>query len=354
MRLINKLSFLTICLAVVIVNPLFAQLDDDNIVVFPGPPDTARIQYLTSISNSVDITGKRSGFIEWILGADEGRPIVKPYGLRIHKGKLYICDSMLGGLVIIDLEKKSFNYFQPGGLGQLKKPLNCFVAPNGYLYVADAARQEIVIFDQQLKFVKSIGRPMITRPTDVVLYKDNIWVCDIKKQQVHIFSNKDFKYIRSFPDVGTNPEADNFLNQPTNISIKNDKIYVSDFGAFKIKVFSLRGEYLSSIGSYGRGTGQFVRPKGIALDKESRLYVVDAGFENVQMFDSQGKLLLFFGGSYEGHGNMWLPAKVIVDYDNLKYFQQYVHPTFKLKHLIFVTNQYGPDKISVYGFVEPK
>lgn len=63
---------------------------------------------------------------------------------------------------------------------------------------------------------------------------------------------------------------------------------------------------------------------------------------------------MFFGGSYKGPGDMWLPAKVIIDYDNLNYFQKYVHESFDLKYLIFVTNQYGPSKINIYGFVETK
>ena len=82
--------------------------------------------------------------------------------------------------------------------------------------------------------------------------------------------------------------------------------------------------------------------------------MVDAGFENVQIFNKDRKLLMYFGGSYKGPGDMWLPAKIIIDYDNLEYFQKYVDPGFTLKYLIFVTNQYGPDKVNVYGRVTPK
>jgi hypothetical protein len=78
---------------------------------------------------------------------------------------------------------------------------------------------------------------------------------------------------------------------------------------------------------------------------------VDAGFENTQIFNKEGKLMMFFGGSYKGDGDMWLPAKVVIDYDNLKYFQNYVDPGFTLKYLILVTSQYGPDKLNIYGRV---
>jgi len=64
--------------------------------------------------------------------------------------------------------------------------------------------------------------------------------------------------------------------------------------------------------------------------------------------------LLFFGGSYEGPGDMWLPTKVIIDYDNLKYFEEYVDPKFDLEYLIFVANQFEPNKVSVYGSIAAK
>ena len=61
---------------------------------------------------------------------------------------------------------------------------------------------------------------------------------------------------------------------------------------------------------------------------------------------------MYFGGS-GGTGYMCLPSKVIVDYDNISYFQKYVDPSFTLKYLIIVVNQYGLDKINIYGYVEP-
>jgi hypothetical protein len=129
-------------------------------------------------------------------------------------------------------------------------------------------------------------------------------------------------------------------------------IYVSDIGDQKIKIFDLQGNYLSSIGSLGMQVGQFTRPKGVASDMYDNVYVVDAAFENVQIFDDKGTLLMSFGGPYNAPGDMWLPAKVITDASLLTYFQPFVGSSYPLSFLIFVTNQYGPDKVSVYGFIK--
>ena len=322
----------------------------DDLIIYPPPPDSTRIQYLTSFSTSTDITGKRSGILRYILGEEESRPIFKPYGISSSQGKIYICDTQLGGLEIINLQKKEFDYFQPTSRGQIFKPINCTVDDKGYLYIADTQRNQVVIFDDQLQYFSSFGNPAEFKPTDVTYLDGKIWVCNLKAKQIQVFSESTQNLLQSFPNVTpTDPE---YLFSPTNFYVTDQKVYVSDFGDFKIKIFNHDGQFEKAIGSYGQSPGQFVRPKGIAVDRDEYLYVADAGFENVQMFDDQGQLLLFFGGNYKGPGDMWLPAKVALDYENLAYFQKYVDRAFVLKYLIYVTNQFGPDKVNVYGFVE--
>lgn len=325
----------------------------EAVIVYPAPPDTARIQYLTTINNSLQITGEKSKFAKFIAGEDAPLPIRKPYGINVKNGKIYVCDLDIGGLEIIDMEAKTFDYFVPKGLGQLKMPINCFVDEKDFLYVADAVRKQIVIFDNNRNYVDSFGETENYKPTDVVVFDDKIWVANIKGNSILVFKNDTtHQLLYSIPKAKKGEEG--FIYQPTNISVTDDKVYVSDFGDFTIKIYTHEGEYIGVVGSYGKSMGQFARPKGIAVDRESNLYVVDAAFENVQIFNNEGKLMTFFGGPYKGPGDMWLPAKVTIDYDNLEYFQQYVDKRFYLKYLVFVTNNFGPDKINVYGYIEAK
>ena len=325
---------------------------EDNLVIFPPPPDTARIQFLTKISSSKDVIGKQSFFSKFILGEEEPKQINKPYGIEINKGKIYVCDVSIKGLEVIDLKEQTFEYFIPKGKGVLKMPVNCFVDENGFLYVADIQRKQVVIFDDNLRYFGSLAESENFKPSDVFVIDNKIWVSNNANNRISIFSKETFEFLDYFPK--SEEGDDGFLYSPTNIFITNDKVYVSDFGDFKIKIYTHKGDYLNSVGSYGNHISQFVRPKGIAVDRNSNLYVVDAGFENVQIFDRDNQLLMFFGGSYKGPGDMWLPAKVIIDYDNLEFFTQYVDSDYALKYLVLVTNQYGPDKISVYGAIETK
>ena len=325
----------------------------EQVLVFPPAPDTARIQFLTKISSSVDIEKEQSAFSKFILGKERPSLIAKPYGIEMSKSKIYVCDVGIKGLSIIDLEKGSFDYFLPAGKGKLMIPVNCFVDKKGFLYVADSGRKEIVIFDNKGKYISSFGDSINFQPLDVFVADNKIWVANLKGHKIHVYKNDStHQLLSSFPNVSINEKG--YLFQPKNIYVTDSKVYVSDMGGFKISIFSKEGKFLSSVGNQGTRPGQFANPKGISVDKEDNLYVIDAGFANAQIFNGNNKLLLFFGGSSKGKGYMYLPASITINYENVKYFEKYVEPKYNLKYLILVTNQYGSDKINVYGRIELK
>ena len=324
----------------------------DEIVIFPLPPDEPRIQFLTSINTSGDVSGRQSGFNRFLFGEAPEKPIIKPYGIFIRNGKIYIADSGAGGMEIIDLVNNTFEYFIPTGMGHLQLPINCYVDENDKLYVADSKRHQIVIFDEEGKYLDAFGGKENFKPTAVSVYKGNIYLANLEAQKIQVYDTTNFELINEFPD--TNPKDSAYLFQPVNIFLANDRVYVSDFGDFKIKIYSLDGEFQKSIGEYGRNYGQFVRPKGISVDRDSNIYVVDAAFENTQVFNNEGELLMFFGGSYNGPGAMGLPAGIAITQELLDYFKPFVHENFELLQLIFVSNQYGPDKVNVYGNIKTR
>lgn len=325
---------------------------EENLVIFPPPPAATRVQFLTHISGSTDMVRQKGRFHQYLFGKEEPRILVKPYGITVHQNRIYICDTGQGGLVIIDLLHGTFETWIPGGRGQLQLPVNCCLDEKGNLYVADASRRQVVIFDQEMRFLQAVGDAEGFKPTDVLVRQDTLYVVSVQEHGLHLYSTITYDHlgVLSGGDSGT----EGFVRQPTNMAMAGNQLYISDFGDFNVKKVSTDGQFEGRIGSYGNGPGQFTRPKGLDLDREGNLYVVDAAFQNVQIFNPQGQLLMYFGGGYNGPGAMWLPAGIAISYENLDYFRPYVDEHFELKYLIFVTNQYGPAKISVYGFVEEK
>jgi hypothetical protein len=96
--------------------------------------------------------------------------------------------------------------------------------------------------------------------------------------------------------------------------------------------------------------GTFARNRGIDVDKEGRIYVVESKYDKVQVFDRDFRLLLFiFEPGNERH-NINLAAGIAVDYDNVKYFKEYLSPNFNAEYLLLVTSNFGPNKVNVYAF----
>ena len=215
------------------------------------------------------------------------------------------------------------------------------------LFVADGNRRQVVVFDEKGGYVNAFGEAEGFKPTDVAVLGNRIYVSDIKGQRICIYHTLSYSLAG---EIVSDPGGKYRLFQPTNLTIGGGRIYISDFGYFAVKIFSLDGTYLATVGGYGRNLGQFTRPKGLDVDHEGRLFVVDAAFENVQIFNNQNNLLMFFGGP----GNMNLPAALCISYEGLPYFRDFVDNSFKPLFLIFVTNQFGENKVGVYAFVEPK
>ena len=359
-KLLNKLSKLlfgllfTFILALIFMSCASNKSSKANheAIFFPSPPDTARVQYLTAISKSSDIAEESSLVSNFFEGMDLRTAISKPFGICTIKDKIFIVDSKAIGIHVIDLKNKTFKSVNPMGQGFLKSPLNCFADTSGNLYVADQGRKEVVVYNYDLEYKTSFGSKTFEKPTDVSAYKDRIYVVDMKSNKIYVFSKKDYKLISSFPDV---PEKDTaYLHQPIHLAVANDTVYVTDFGEFNIKKFDLKGNFVGTVGSLGDSRGQFVRPKGLAVDRDNYLYVVDAAFQNVQIFNSSSQLMMSFPDEKTGPGYLSMPIRITLDYDNLDYFKQYVDAKYNLKYLIYITNQFGDDKVTVYGFIELK
>ena len=321
-----------------------------NYTFFPAPPDEPRIQYLTGFSSEQELGGS-SWFQDFVLGTDQSaQPMSKPYGVTVQKDTLYICDTGPSILEIVNLSKLKVNHFGSGGEGRMRMPINSAVDDAGKRYVTDTVRGQVLIYAADDTYLGAIGKKEEMKPVGIVAAKDRLYVSDLKNHTVRVYDPSTRELLFSIPRDGADEKSRLF--SPTNLALDGQgRIYVSDTGGFFVKVFDADGHFVKQIGEAGLGIGHFALPKGIAVDRETRLYVVDAATQVVQLFDGDGRLLMFFGDTAQGgEAATYLPAGIAVDYDNVRQFQKYAAPGFKIEYLIFVTNQYGKHKVNVYGF----
>jgi sugar lactone lactonase YvrE len=320
---------------------------------FPPSPDEPRIQFLTTFASDADL-GRGRTFEDYIVGDQKTTdPLVKPYGLAIHDGKIFVCDTVADTILAFDLKKRRAAYFAPQGEGKLRLPINITIDRDGTRYVADTGRAQVLIYNAQGTFLEAMGKKDEMKPSDVALSADRIYIADLLNHCVRVYAKPGHQFLFSIP--ADDKAAKGKLLSPTNLALDQagNRLLVSDTGANEVQVYDLQGKYLRSIGRAGVAPGMFARPKGIAVDHQGLTYVVDAVTQVVQIFDTEGRLLLFFAeAGASTQGDVVLPAVVKVDYDNLGYFQKFVAPGRQLDYLIFVTSQFGGQKVSVYGFLK--
>ena len=347
----NFISRILLLVLIIIISGCAAPKRPTPVVFFPPPPNEPHVQYLTGYSSSTDIEDPPSNF-SLVLTGKETRGVVKhigkTYGVRVHDGKIYLCGSASGVLIILDPAAKSMSYFEGSGLGQMKGPVNLTFDDEGFMYVADPPRKEIVVFSPEGMFVRSFGKDIPnSRITDVAIYEGKLYALDSKAGLVRVFNRRTGVETASF---GQGEEPTKNLAIPTNFAFDpNGNLFITNVGHAKVIKMDRDGHFLASYGRIGDSFGEFARPKGIAIDEKGWTFVVDNGHANVQMFNENMKLLTFFGNTPTEVGTLNLPTGIAVSKENLKFYQQFAAPGFVLEEVIFVVNQYGKPKVSVFG-----
>ena len=329
-------------------------------VFFPPPPETPRLQFLKSFSRPEDLgIVTTSAFEKFIVGEPEKAEGIKaPYGLAIHEGKIYVCDVGKGMVEVIDPRNQTFDYLTKDR--RLMNPVNIYIDDDGTKYIADPKAGSVFVFDRNNNIRSMLGKELKINPIDIVIRGSLCYVTDYASNQIVIM---DKTTGREITRLGKKSEGGQGRAEPLTalangeFSLISDltldrqgNIYVTDKAGARITQFDRSGAFRRTIGRLGDNIDEFIRPKGIAIDKDDRIWVVDSGTEVAKIYNQQAQLLLFFGLPGNEPGMMNMPTNIVLDYDNIEVFKQYAVEGADIEFLVLVSNQYGPNKVSVYGF----
>lgn len=319
---------------------------------FPPLPDVPRLQFLLAISADSDIPGARQGLTRALLGDAPLRRLVRPRGVTVHEGVIYVADAGLGTVVTIDLGRKLFDSIHDQGSGKLSRPLGLAVAGDGTLYVADRDRRQVLAYAaQDHRFLGAYGDPETLLPTDVVVRGEQLYVSDIQDHEIEVYDRHSGERTGTLGEEGSGPGE---LKYPSFLATGPDgAIYVTDTMNFRIQKLSPEGTHLMSFSKAGDYSGSVTRPKGIAVDPQGLLHVLDAGFENAQIFLPDGTAATYYGGFGDFAGSMYLPFGICLDESLLPLLRARVDSRLDAKFLVLVTNQAGPHKLNIYAFGDP-
>ena len=284
-------------------------LDERSIQrVWPAPPEQPRFVHEFTLRSAADIaddsadaklrrtlTGERIG---------DSPAFSKPSAVAAQLGRIYVSDTANHVIAVFDVPRRRVFHFGMREPGQLRKPVALAVDRRSRVYVADAARREILVYDSLGLFLSSIGGGEdLVRPAGVAVNADGsrIYVVDrgenaSAEHRVIAFDGQGKRLFQ----IGSRGAQPGEFNAPTHASIGRDgTLYVLDAGNFRVQAFDADGAFLRAFGKVGSALGNLARPRGLAVDDQSHLFVTDGSFGNFQIFDWEGRLLLAIGRSSE-------------------------------------------------------
>ena len=300
-----KLTRLSLFLG--LVGCLYAQPQPK--LVWPSPPDPARIAFAGFITKSEDLHIKKSFFSKlWsFFAGQENEALLKPFGLHIDTDqRLYITDTGLKSLIIFSPRENKKQIIQSAGKEKFGAIMDVDTDKQGNIYISDAQKKCIFVLNKHGKFLYKIGNhESLKRPVGISIdtNKNTLYVTDTLAGTVESFSLEG-KHLGTL--------AKGILNRPTYLTLFDQKLYVSDSMNHRIAVLDTSGRLLQSIGKQKNRMGTLANPRGIAIDSQGHIFVSDTTFHNIQIFNLQGQLLLILGSYGSKAGEFAIPEDIAI------------------------------------------
>jgi DNA-binding beta-propeller fold protein YncE len=298
-------------------------------LVWPEPPDKARIEFVRSIVSDEDL-GKDTTATQSLLKFLEGQKpaknrIVTPMGIAISDdgNRMYVSDNSQAAIFVYDFAKKTS--LKIGGEDKpLASPMQLALDAQENIYVVEQERKGITVFDREGKQLRFITDASIVRPTGIAIdsARNKIYVSDTSHGKTGDHTIKMFDLDGKFLGKlgkGKGDIEETFLF-PTFLTVDaKGNLYIADTLNSRVQEFDAEGKFVKQIGKRGTAWGQFDKPKGVAVDSFGNVYVADSGWSNVQLFNPKGQPLLFFGGRGTYPGLLQNPTVVTIDKHNRIY-----------------------------------
>ena len=176
-----------------------------------------------------------------------------------------------------------------GAAVEIALPWSVAVSRNGDLIVIDkdelSTQMHLITDDGQFiqKFTKHVKNPQTVSVTN----NGHVIVCDDADSKIKVLSSDGAQLLQSF-------SAPYYDDIPSCVFCHQEKVFVSYPNANCVKVFNMEGLFLFTISSKGSGEGQLQYPRDLVVDAFDNLIVCDNGNRRLQMFTLDGEFLCSF------------------------------------------------------------
>ncbi|RFN59667.1 NHL repeat-containing protein [Marixanthomonas ophiurae] len=199
---------------------------------------------------------------------------VSPLGIAEISNTLWVSDGVGNRIVSIAEKNESVRI-----LDSFSRPMH--IATDGkYLFVPEFNANRVKITSGADQSIIPVG-DSLAGPSAVAIFENQMAVSYFKGNQV-LFTSDGKNWIH----IGEHATENKALNQPTDVQITKDSIWVADGYNNRVQIYDKKGKLLSTIGekeNINVAMGLFV--------SEKELFVTDFENDRVLIYNHEGKLL---------------------------------------------------------------
>ena len=231
---------------------------------------TKQIFVANYVSDRIEMFSETGEYLNQLSDGQLGGP----WGIAIHGNSLYV-----SGIFSDSISKYSLTDFSlvkrvgkmGSNNGEFNIPRQLTTDPSGCVFIADRDNNRICVLDTELNHLRNITHQAISRPSDVTVSHDRIYVLCPRNNPCMLVLSLEGDMLHSLISRG---EGMDVLLPLFFCLDANSNFVISDKGTHSIRVFSPAGDLLHSIGREGHQQGMFYDPRGIAIDANGRLVSV--------------------------------------------------------------------------------
>ena len=164
--------------------------------------------------------------------------------------------------------------------------------------------EPVVVFGKHSKEEGS-SPGVFSCPNSMAINPENnsIYICDGRNCRVQVY-NKSFEFVFQFSDK---------MDGPFGICIKQNKVYVTQYGSHCLNVYSTEGKYLKSVGVKGEKKLEFHGPGGLDVSTDrDRIYIAEYDNNRIQCLNLNFKFNSFIGSIHEAQDVKLTSNEIVV------------------------------------------
>ena len=208
---------------------------------------------------------------EYIHSFGQGK-LSNPFGVAISGENMYISEILKYTILhykLPDYRLVSRVGKKGSGENEFSSPRHISVSSNGDVYVADRGNNRVVVMDCELRLKHSIQHSTMTKPCDVKTLNDEVYVLSSQDNPcLHVFHKSGDK-LRSFITRGKGSSYQIEKGYCFCLD-KENNIFIGEYTAKRIKVFSPAGILLHTLGS-SQDEDKEIQPEGITVTPNNKI-----------------------------------------------------------------------------------